>query len=211
VPVLHLSDVAVARRLRALSLEVRRGTVHALTGPNGAGKSTVLECVLGLLPFTGKVTLKLEGSRRLSVVPQRFAHAPVLPVSVNDFLAASRTNWPVALGVRAPLRARLDAVLEDAGLRDFGPRLLSELSGGELKRVLLANALEPKPELLLLDEPEAGLDAEGGAWLEQKLLALKAHGVTTLLVSHDKERVARLADTATAVEVVGPAKVQPRA
>jgi zinc transport system ATP-binding protein len=135
---------------------------------------------------------------RLAVVPQRFEHPLVLPVSVGDFLAASRTEWPVALGLSAATREKVKLALAAADAEALEPKLLSELSGGELRRVLLANALEPEPELLLLDEPDTGLDAAGQAWLDATLKALKPR-VTTLLVSHDAERVARLADAVTRV------------
>lgn len=197
--VLRVEALTVPGRLDGVSFSVARGALHALTGPNGAGKSTVLQCVLGLLPFSGRVALELAPPGRLGVVPQRFEHPPTLPVSVRDLLAASRTRLPVCVGVPAAVKARISAMLAGVGLPGLERKLVSELSGGELRRVLLANALEPEPELLLLDEPEAGLDAASLAWLEEKLASLKGR-VTTLLVSHDAARVARLADAVTRLE-----------
>jgi len=197
--VLRVEALRVPGRLSDVSLAVARGSVHALVGPNGAGKSTVLQAVLGLVAFEGRVTVALSPGGRVGVVPQRFEHPLVLPVSVRDFLAAPRTQWPVALGVPAKVRARVGQALEAVQAAGLEAKLLSELSGGELRKVLLANALDPEPELLLLDEPEAGLDAAGQAWLEATLGALKGR-VTMLLVSHDAARVARLADEVTRLE-----------
>ena len=194
---LRLEAVSVPGRLHQISLSVRAGTVHALVGPNGAGKSSVLQCALGLLPFSGRVTL---GVAKVGLVPQRFHHAPALPMTVADFLALSRTRWPACLGLSKAVRARVEVALAEVGLQGFAGRSLEALSGGELKRVLLANALEAAPELLLLDEPEAGLDAASLGWLMEALAARKAQGLAMLWVSHDEARVARLADELTRLE-----------
>jgi ABC-type Mn2+/Zn2+ transport system ATPase subunit len=90
------------------------------------------------------------------------------------------------------LKARVTALLDDAGLGQLGTRQLGTLSGGELRRVLIADALERKPDLLLLDEPEASLDDTARTWLEAMLRTLPARGLTTLLITHDPA-LARLA------------------
>jgi zinc transport system ATP-binding protein len=114
----------------------------------------------------------------------------VLPLRVVDFLALQRTRWPIALGLRPAMRSRLDALLDGAGLTPLATRQLSQLSGGELRRLLLADALEREPQLLLLDEPEVGLDQASRAWLDALLASLPGRGVTTVLVTHD-EAIAR--------------------
>jgi zinc transport system ATP-binding protein len=189
-----MEGVSVPRRLDGVSLEVAKGRVHAVVGTNGAGKSTLLECALGLVPFTGRVRVD---AAKVGYVPQRFHHAPVLPMTVVEFLAAKRSRRPVCLGVSRTLRAALEAALAQAGLEGFGARSLERLSGGELRRVLLVQALFDAPELVLLDEPEAGLDAKAQEAFEQTLAAQKARGAAILWVSHDAERVRRLADEVT--------------
>jgi len=121
------------------------------------------------------------------------------PMRVLDFLALQRTRWPVALGL-GRIEARLRALLMDAAIDHLASRQLSELSGGELRRVLLADALERAPELLLLDEPEAGLDEASLAWLDGVLQALPGRGFTTVLVSHDAARVAKHASATVRLE-----------
>ena len=88
------------------------------------------------------------------------------------------------------------------GLKDFERRLLSVLSGGELRRVLLANALDPLPELLILDEPAGGLDETAARWLDETLMSLKGE-MTVVMVSHDSAQVRRIADHVTVLQRAG--------
>jgi zinc transport system ATP-binding protein len=190
----HLVTVhalAVPRRLAPVTFVVPQGTLCALVGPNGSGKSTVLEALLGVVKYSGSIHVTAQ---RLAFVPQRLELPEATRLRVIDFLALQRTRWPVALGVWA-VRARVERLLGELGLEELLERQLGELSLGQLRRVLLADALERQPQLLLLDEPEAGLDDTGRAWLDTVLESLPTRGVTTLLVSHDAERVARLASS----------------
>lgn len=182
--------------LSNFSLNIERGTLHALVGPNGAGKTTLLLAILGLLPFDGRITAHWMGSGRIAYVPQQFQVDRTLPVTVADFLALTRQQRPVCLGVAQPTRRRISLLLDRVGLGGFDDRALSVLSGGELRRVLLANALDPLPELLILDEPASGLDEASARWLEDTLRSLKGE-MTTLMVSHDSEQVRRIADRVT--------------
>lgn len=191
---LSMEGVSVERRLVDVSLAVAKGSVHAVVGANGAGKSTLVECALGLVPFSGRVRVDVA---RVGYVPQRFHHAPVLPMTVLDFLAAGRSRRPVCFGVPRGVRDALGAALAKAGLDGFGPRALAALSGGELRRVLVVHALLDAPELVLLDEPEAGLDAAAVDAFEQTVRDERARGAAVLWVSHDAERVKRLADEVT--------------
>jgi zinc transport system ATP-binding protein len=186
-----------------LSLSVARGSVHALVGSNGAGKTTVLSAILGLTPFTGRIVAHWVARGRIAYVPQQFHVDRTLPVTVLDFLALTRQACPVCLGVTAATRTRVARLLDRVGLAGFEDRPLSILSGGELRRVLSAHALDPLPELLILDEPAAGLDELALQWLDKTLLALKGE-ITVLMVSHDAGQVARLADSVTTLS--GPAR-----
>jgi zinc transport system ATP-binding protein len=184
--------------LTNFSLTVSRGTLHAIFGPNGAGKTTLLAAILGLVPFEGRIVVNWAGRGRMAYVPQQFYVDRSLPVTVADFLALTRQQRPVCLGVASSTRKRISLLLDRVGLPGFADRALSVLSGGELRRVLLANALDPLPELLILDEPLGGLDEAGVKWLDETLVSLKGD-VTTLMVSHDSDQVHRIADRVTTI------------
>jgi len=202
-PLLEISNLTLrpAREtlLANFSLSVERGTLHAIVGPNGAGKTTLLSAILGLVPFDGRISVRWRGRGRIAYVPQQFQVDRTLPITTADFLALSRQQRPVCLGVTRATRKRISLLLDRVGLAGFDHRALSVLSGGELRRVLLANALDPLPELLILDEPESGLDEAAGRWLDDTLRSLKDE-VTVLMVSHDSERVRRIADRVTVLE-----------
>ena len=212
-PLIEFIDVSIARHrehlLSRVSLAIAPGTVHVIVGPNGAGKTTLLTAALGLIPFEGRILAHWRRDGRIGYVPQAFAVDPSLPVTVEDFLALTRQRRPVCFGVTSAARARISSLLGDVGLRGLERRPLSVLSGGELRRVLLANALDPLPELLILDEPASGLDEGGVAQLEDLVRTLKSGGCTVLMVSHDLEQVRRIADRVTvldrAVVMEGPA------
>jgi zinc transport system ATP-binding protein len=191
----HGRDVLLSN----LTFCVERGSLHALVGPNGAGKTTVLSAILGLVPFTGRIVAHWEGTGRVAYVPQQFHVDRTLPITVADFLALSRQKRPVCFGVTPQIRARVTRLLEKVGLAGFEPRLLSALSGGELRRVLLANALDPLPELLILDEPATGLDESATRWLHETLASLKGD-ITVVMVSHDSAHVRSVADHVTTLE-----------
>jgi zinc transport system ATP-binding protein len=200
---LDVSDLTVrhAREilLSNISFSVERGSLHALVGPNGAGKTTLLSAVLGLTPFTGRIVAHWERSGRIAYVPQQFHVDRTLPVTVADFLALTRQKRPVCFGIAPAAQKRISLLLERVGLRGFERRLLSVLSGGELRRVLLANALDPLPELLILDEPASGLDERAAQWLDETLVSLKGE-MTVVMVSHDSAQVRRIADHVTVLE-----------
>jgi zinc transport system ATP-binding protein len=182
--------------LSDFSLTVERGTLHAIVGPNGAGKTTLLWAILGLEPFDGRIVAHWSGRGRIAYVPQQFQVDRTLPVTVADFLALTRQRRPVCFGVAPGTRARISRLLDRVKLEGFDNRPLSALSGGELRRVLLANALDPLPELLILDEPASGLDESSSRWLDETLTSLKGE-MTVLLVSHDADQVRRIADAVT--------------
>jgi len=160
------------------------------------GKTTLLSAILGLVPFEGRIVAHWAGRGRIAYVPQQFHVDRTLPVTVADFLALTRQRRPVCFGVTRGTRTRVGQLLDRVKLNGFATRPLAALSGGELRRVLLANALDPLPELLILDEPASGLDEASARWLDQTLTSLKAE-MTVLLVSHDAEQVRRIADRVT--------------
>ena len=129
-------------------------------------------------------------------MPQQFHVDRTLPVTVADFLALTRQRRPVCLGIAGDAQKRITLLLDRVNLSGFGSRPLSALSGGELRRVLLAHALDPLPELLILDEPSTGLDESSARWLDETLQSLKKE-MTVLMVSHDADQVRRVADRVT--------------
>ncbi len=200
-PLVEISAVRVRREalvlLDTVSMEVAHGSLHALVGQNGAGKSTLFSALLGFTDFEGSIRFHFRGSGRIGYVPQRFAVDRTLPLTVAEFLALQRRRWPVCLGLSAGARTKGEELLAHVGLQGFSERPLHALSGGELQRVLLANALDPLPELLLLDEPASGLDQASVARFEQILLELDT---TVLMISHDLEQARRIADAITTLE-----------
>jgi zinc transport system ATP-binding protein len=202
---LEIQRLAIHRNREALvddaSIRVARGSLHVIVGPNGAGKSTLIAAVLGLIPFDGQIVLNWKRTGAIGYVPQTFPVDPTLPVTVEDFLALTRQRRPVCLGLSAESRRTVARLLGRVGLSGLEHRPLAVLSGGELRRVLLAHALDPEPELLILDEPTSGLDEAAAHWLEETLTAIRRGGRTTvLMVSHDLDQVRRVADRVTVLD-----------
>ena len=203
-PLVEFIDVSVRVRreqlLAGVSLGVARQSIHLIVGPNGAGKTTLLNALLAQVAFEGQIVAHWRQTGRIGYVPQLFTVDPSLPVTVQDFLALTRQQRPVCFGVSPSTRRRLTGLLQEVGLGGLERRMLAVLSGGELRRVLLANALDPIPELLILDEPASGLDEGGVRQLEELLQTLRTAGATVLMVSHDFEQVRRLADRVTVLD-----------
>jgi len=196
--------------LEGVSLAVAPSRVHAIVGPNGAGKSTLLRAVLGLIEFEGAIRCHWRGDGRIGYVPQALAVDRALALTTGEFLALARQKRPVCFGLGAAARARVGELLASVDLAGFERRPLGALSGGERQRVLLANAIDPPPELLVLDEPTSGLDEESSARFEELLVALRhERGATVLLVSHDLGQVRRVADEVTVLERTVRARGRP--
>ncbi len=198
----ELEDVTVRREhavvLDRVSMGVARKTIHAIVGKNGAGKSTLLHTLLGEIEFTGNIRFRFEAGRGIGFVPQRLAVDRTLPVTVGDFFALTRQPRPIFFGVGARMRTRVESALASFGLEGYQDRLLGTLSGGELQRVLIADALERTPEILLLDEPSTGLDAGALDRLAELMIeARDRFGTTVVFVAHDFDLVGRISDRVT--------------
>jgi zinc transport system ATP-binding protein len=203
--VVEIDGVTIRRQrelvLDRVSLRVERGTLHVIVGPNGAGKSTLLSALLGQTAFDGRIALNWRHTGAIGYVPQSFPIDATLPVTVEDFLALTRQRRPVCLGIASATRRVIGDLLARVDLTGLERRPLAVLSGGELRRVLLAHALDPEPELLILDEPASGLDEPSAQRFERALTELKRAGRTTILmVSHDFDQVRRVADRVTLVD-----------
>jgi ABC-type Mn2+/Zn2+ transport system ATPase subunit len=183
--------------LRGVNLRVPQGQIVALIGPNGSGKTTLLRCLLGLQKYSeGEV--RIFGERnldkvlpRVGYVPQKLALERSFILSVREFLALrlrSTRNW--FFKSHKQLDDLIKPALVHIGVEELLDRPIAQLSGGQLQRVLIAYALLSKPDLLLLDEPTAGVDTPG----EETFYDLIAHvqrqyKLTVILVSHDLSMV----------------------
>lgn len=166
--------------LRGLNLEIRRGEIFALLGVNGAGKTTTLECIEGLRPYDRG---QIEVHGRLGIQLQSASLPPLLKAGeALKFLAKLQ-------GVRPELSCG-----EVLGLKDFAGSCYRDLSTGQKRRLHLALALLSDPDILILDEPTAGLDVTGRLALHDLIRQLRADGKTILLASHDMAEVESLAD-----------------
>jgi zinc transport system ATP-binding protein len=183
--------------LKNISFHIHRGEFVALVGPNGSGKTTALKLLLGLeQPASGRIELfprEKAAARydRLGYVPQQPPVDQSFPISVWDV---------VRMGLLRPFRgyaagektAVIDA-MEQAGIAELAARSYRALSGGQRRRVLVARALASRPEILILDEPTANMDAESETRLFETLGRLKG-GTTILIVTHDTDFVSALTD-----------------
>jgi zinc transport system ATP-binding protein len=185
--------------LRDVDVSIRSGEFTALVGPNGSGKSTLLRILLGLLePDAGSVRLfgeppaRVTARWRLGYVPQRPVLASEVPATIEEVVAAgrlSRGRWWRPL-TRAD-RQEVGHAIESVGLGALARRPINELSGGQQQRAFIARAFASEPDLLVLDEPIAGIDAESQRRFRDSIVHLVAeHGAGVLLVSHELSAVA---------------------
>ncbi|MDI6739472.1 MAG: metal ABC transporter ATP-binding protein [Candidatus Edwardsbacteria bacterium] len=183
-----------------INLHFHCGELTALIGPNGAGKTTLLRAILGEVPHAGTLHFLDQNKRRpdrpaIGYVPQKLEFDPTVPVSVLDLFAGALSRWPVWLGHHFFLRKRAETVLARFEAAHLAGRTLGQLSGGELQRILLALAVTPAPDILLLDEPVSGVDLAGLQLFYKMVSELRRqHDLSILLVSHDLPEVMRYAD-----------------
>jgi heme exporter protein A len=184
------------RALADVTTRFEPGQVAAVLGPNGAGKSTLLGILATLLsPASGEVRWGDEALVRGSSLRARIGYVGHDPGLYGDLTAVENLNLFSALYGRdgAPGRAR--TLLERVGLADAAPDVpVRSFSRGMLQRLALARALAHDPQLLLFDEPSAALDPAGAAWLAAELAAERAAGRIVVLVTHDLDAAAAIAD-----------------
>jgi len=186
--------------LKDVSLHIHCGELTALIGTNGAGKTTLLRALLGQIEYKGTIRHLASDGRpaaelRTGYVPQQLEFDKSTPVTVMDFMAGSLSKQAVFLGVSKKTRKKVMDALSRTHCESLADRPLGALSGGELQRVLLALALTPQPDLLILDEPVSGVDQNGLESFYQTVDELKRKNhMAILLVSHDLDVVERYAD-----------------
>ena len=191
--------------LRDVNLHVHCGEMVALIGPNGAGKSTFLKAVLGEREYEGVIAFSEPGQRskkpRIGYVPQSPNFDPCDPVSVADLFACCMSKRPAFLGLGKSMRETVLECLERVHGTDLIDKRVGTLSGGELQRVLLALALEPMPNILILDEPLSGVDVEGMETLMDMLDEIrKTYDLSILMTTHDFSMLPRYADQVVLID-----------
>ncbi len=188
----HLNGLEV---LQNISFTISPGDFLALIGPNGSGKTTLIRIILGILkPTGGRVIIlgeevnQFSQWRRIGYVPQKATHLdPYFPASVREVVAMgllSQKRFPRFFSRQD--EALIDRALEQVGMKPLKGRRIGGLSGGQQQRVFIARAIVNGPDVLFLDEPTAGVDAETQARFYQMLAALNQEkGLTIVLITHD--------------------------
>jgi len=191
--------------LHGVSFEARQGAATAIMGGNGSGKTTLMRALVGALPLTAG-GIEIFGaprtratSARVGYVPQRISAASGVAatareVVISGLLGAGRLHPP------ANSRARADAALDALGIGALATRDVATLSGGEQQRVLIARALVREGDLLILDEPMAGVDVPSQEALAEALAERKAAGAAIVIVVHELGALASLIDEAVVLE-----------
>lgn len=181
--------------LQGISLFINRGDYYGIIGPNGGGKTTLLKIILGLLRTpAGQVRLfgqaigAFREWHRIGYLPQKMTQAdPRFPITVAEVVSQGRiARAGMFRRLSAADREAVDRALDMSAVLPLRDRLISDLSGGERQRVFIARALASEPDVLILDEPAAGIDVASQTRFYRFLKELnQTHGITILFVSHD--------------------------
>jgi zinc transport system ATP-binding protein len=171
-----------------LNFKIKRGITLAIVGPNGAGKTTLFRALLNLVPYTGKIEWK--GKVKIGYVPQVLSVRDI-PISVKEFLAFKNESVQDMRAVLAAVGLDSESVIGKS---------LATLSGGQMRRVLIAWAIVDKPDVLLFDEPTSGVDLDSEEAIYGMLRSLtEKNEITLLLISHDLHIVREYSDYALAM------------
>lgn len=204
-PALRIIGAAVSYgslvAVEGVSFDVHRGDFFCLVGSNGSGKSSLIKAILGIVPLASGRVIFGAARKRVAYMPQISSISGDMPATAREVVMTGRQSASRAL----PFYTRQDRIaaenaFERLGIADIANRRIGELSGGQRQRVLLARALAGEPELLVLDEPYAGLDEDAERGLHRIIGGLNGSGdLTVLMVSHDMHDVRR---NATRVAVI---------
>ncbi len=200
---LRIQDLSVKIGTEAIiediNLHVHCGEMIALIGPNGAGKSTLIKTILGQQAYNGVISFSVPGKRnqkaKIGYVPQSPTFDVSDCVSVADLFACCLSRRPAFFRQSKKMRQKILNCLERVYSENLIDHRIGTLSGGELQRVLLAVALEPLPNILVLDEPLSGVDVEGMEVLMDMLDEIrKTYDLSILMITHDFSMLERYAD-----------------
>jgi len=204
-PVIELSDVEFGYTatpvVRDISLAIEPGEYLAVVGPNGSGKSTLMKLMLGLLePDQGTATLfgesahRFDDGQRVGYVAQHASASKEMPITVREVVKMGRFPH-VGFGTLSSEDWQVvDEALVTVGMGEFANRRITQLSGGQRQRAFIARALASEAEMLVLDEPTVGVDAESVDAFYDLLESLNDQGITVLLIEHDLGAVTDHAD-----------------
>lgn len=200
---LRVQDLTVEINSNAIvdkvNLHLHCGEIVALIGPNGAGKSTLLKSILGQQEYSGTISFSVPGQRNrkpnIGYVPQTPVFDPGDPISVADLFSCCMSKRPAFLGQSKKMRQTIQECLSRVHGENLIDKRIGTLSGGELQRVLLALALEPVPNILILDEPLSGVDIAGMESVMHILDELRQdYDLSVLVTTHDFSTLSRYAD-----------------
>lgn len=176
--------------LSGINMHAHCGELIAIIGPNGAGKSTLIKAILGQIEYSGNISFSIPGQRnrrpKIGYVPQAPAFDPGDPITVADLFCCCMRKSPAFLGIGKKMREQIAEFLTRVHAEELIDKRVGALSGGELQRVLLALALEPLPNILILDEPLSGVDVEGMTLLMDMLDEIRQdYDLSILMITHD--------------------------
>ncbi|WP_435346268.1 metal ABC transporter ATP-binding protein [Haloarchaeobius sp. HRN-SO-5] len=184
-----------------ISLAIDPGEYVAMVGPNGSGKSTLMQLMLGLLePDTGTARLfgeradRFDDGERIGYVAQQVRAAKEMPITVREVVKMGRFPHVGFGRLSTEDWAIVYEALKTVGMGAFADRRVTQLSGGQRQRAFIARALASEADLLVLDEPTVGVDAESVDAFYDLLAALNAEGITVILIEHDLGAVVEHAD-----------------
>ncbi|NIZ18589.1 metal ABC transporter ATP-binding protein [Entomospira culicis] len=203
--IIELKNVGLAysasiQALHDINLCLHQGDYLCLLGNNGAGKSSLVKIIVGLLcPTQGSVHYYID-RYAISYLPQESYHLPSMPASVWEVVLSGSQHKQHAFFYSKEIKEYARKLLIDLDLLHLQHRSMSQLSGGQKRRILLARSLISKPKLLILDEPNAGLDQQATADLYQLLANLNEQGLSILMVSHDQDAVKKYAKNVVMID-----------
>lgn len=191
--------------IEGVNLHAHCGEMIAIIGPNGAGKSTLLKAILGQQEYSGVISFSVPGQRnrkmKIGYVPQSPTFDPGDPITVADLFACCMSKRPAFLGLSKCMRKKVIHCLERVHSAELADKRVGTLSGGELQRVLLALALEPLPNILILDEPLSGVDVEGMEILMDMLDEIRqVYDLSIIMTTHDFAMLETYADQVVLVD-----------
>ena len=201
--------------LKDISLVLQGPTITGIIGPNGAGKSTLLKGMLGIIPHQGQAFLDdkevKKSLHRIAYVEQKINIDYNFPIKVKECVSLGLfPSIPLFRSLNAKHWKKVEEALEIVGLADYAERQISQLSGGQFQRVLIARCLVQEADYILLDEPFVGIDSVSEEIIMNTLRDLKKAGKTVLIVHHDLSKVSHYFDQVLLVnrEVIafGPTK-----
>ena len=201
--------------LKDISLALHGPTITGIIGPNGAGKSTLLKGMLGIIPHQGQAFLDdkevKKSLHRIAYVEQKINIDYNFPIKVKECVSLGLfPSIPLFRSLKAKHWKKVQEALEIVGLADYAERQISQLSGGQFQRVLIARCLVQEADYILLDEPFVGIDSVSEEIIMNTLRDLKKAGKTVLIVHHDLSKVPNYFDQVLLVnrEVIafGPTK-----